>query len=120
MAKCNELHTFGGFLRSSQVAVGLVSASLVCSALLLGCGGSAPPASPSAPNQLEASPSTSSTAPVVVPEVFSEEVFVGAGDIAKCGKGDAEATAKLLDRVPGTVFTLGDNVQDQGTAEEYE
>jgi 3',5'-cyclic AMP phosphodiesterase CpdA len=46
-------------------------------------------------------------------------VFVGAGDIAKCGGGDAEATAKLLDRIPGTVFTLGDNVQDLGTPEEY-
>ena len=39
-----------------------------------------------------------------------DEVFVGArGDIARCGVGDAEATAKLLDRIPGTVFTLGDN-----------
>jgi 3',5'-cyclic AMP phosphodiesterase CpdA len=47
-------------------------------------------------------------------------VFVGAGDIARCGMGDAEATARLLDRIPGTVFTLGDNVQDAGAAEEYE
>jgi 3',5'-cyclic AMP phosphodiesterase CpdA len=51
--------------------------------------------------------------------VVPDEVFVGAGDIAKCGIGDPEATARLLDRIPGTVFTLGDNVQDQGTAEEY-
>lgn len=48
-----------------------------------------------------------------------EEVFVGAGDIAKCGVGDPEATSKLLDRIPGTVFTLGDNVQGDGSAEEY-
>ena len=54
-------------------------------------------------------------APVVAPD----EVFVGAGDIAKCGVGDPEATAKLLDRIPGTVFTLGDNAQSNGFAEEY-
>ena len=38
----------------------------------------------------------------------------GAGDIADCGAADrgasAEATAKLLDRIAGTVFTTGDNV----------
>jgi 3',5'-cyclic AMP phosphodiesterase CpdA len=49
-----------------------------------------------------------------------DEVIVGAGDIAHCSQGDSEATAKLLDGIPGTVFTLGDNVQDQGAAEEYQ
>ena len=53
------------------------------------------------------------------PAPAANEVFVGAGDIAKCGVGDAEATAKLLDRIPGTVFTLGDNVQDAGADAEY-
>jgi 3',5'-cyclic AMP phosphodiesterase CpdA len=56
----------------------------------------------------------------MVPDVAPDEVFVGAGDIARCGTGDPEATAKLLDRIPGMVFTLGDNVQDLGSAEEYE
>src|SRR5437763_14225700 len=37
-------------------------------------------------------------------------VLVGAGDIARCdGQGD-EATAALLDGIPGTVFTAGNNV----------
>ena len=38
-----------------------------------------------------------------------DAVLVGAGDIADCAdmKG-AEATAKLLDRVPGVVIALGD------------
>jgi hypothetical protein len=49
-----------------------------------------------------------------------DEVLVGAGDIAQCGIGDPEAAAALLDRVPGTVFTLGDNVQGRGAEEEYE
>lgn len=37
-------------------------------------------------------------------------VLVGAGDIASCRHDDDEATAKLLDSIPGTVFTAGDNV----------
>jgi hypothetical protein len=44
--------------------------------------------------------------------------FVGAGDIADCGPG-AELTAKLLDRLEGTVFTTGDNAYPSGTAEEF-
>ena len=47
-------------------------------------------------------------------------IFVGAGDIATCaGLGD-EQTAALLDIVPGTVFTLGDNAYDDGTKAEYD
>jgi hypothetical protein len=49
-----------------------------------------------------------------------DEVLAGAGDIAHCSQGNSEATSKLLDRISGTVFTLGDNVQDQGRSEEYE
>jgi acid phosphatase type 7 len=45
--------------------------------------------------------------------------LVGAGDVADCtGPGD-EATARLLSRIGGTVFTLGDNAQDAGTAGEF-
>jgi hypothetical protein len=47
-------------------------------------------------------------------------VLVGAGDIAGCPSNYRdEATAKLLDAIPGTVFTLGDNVYPDGTAAEY-
>jgi len=46
-------------------------------------------------------------------------VVVGAGDIASCLNPGAEATAKLLDGVPGTVFTLGDNVYEFGTDLEF-
>ena len=46
-------------------------------------------------------------------------VLVGAGDIGTCqGSGD-KVTAKLLDRIPGTVFTLGDNAYVDGTAADY-
>lgn len=49
-------------------------------------------------------------------------VLVGAGDISKCGSSsndNDERTARLLDRIPGTVFTTGDNVYDKGTAQEF-
>ncbi len=44
---------------------------------------------------------------------------MGAGDIGACD-GNAEATARLLDRIPGTVFTLGDHAYPRGAAIEYE
>ncbi|HWQ15464.1 MAG TPA: hypothetical protein VNL77_21870, partial [Roseiflexaceae bacterium] len=40
----------------------------------------------------------------------ADPVLVGAGDIASCGHDRDEATARLLDAIPGTVFTTGDNV----------
>jgi hypothetical protein len=46
-----------------------------------------------------------------------DAVFVGAGDIARCDNAETEATARLLDRQPGTVFTLGDNVYPASTPE---
>ena len=46
-------------------------------------------------------------------------VMVGAGDIARCaGRGD-EATARLLDRIPGTIFAVGDNAYQSGTLAEF-
>ena len=46
----------------------------------------------------------------------SPPVLVGAGDIATCTNiGGAQATAALLDSIPGTVFTLGDDAYPDGT-----
>jgi len=61
-------------------------------------------------------------APQQAPPPNAEEVvLVGAGDIAKCEiLGGAVATARLLDRIPGTVFTVGDNAYDDGTAEQFQ
>lgn len=47
------------------------------------------------------------------------EVLVGAGDIAECDSLDDEATAALLDDIPGTVFTLGDNTYETGSHAEF-
>ena len=47
-------------------------------------------------------------------------VLVGAGDIGECGPGTgAESTARLLDRVDGTVFTAGDNAYPSGRAQDF-
>jgi hypothetical protein len=52
--------------------------------------------------------------------------LVGAGDIAGCNntrgrikfKADSK-TARLVGKIPGTVFTLGDNAYPQGTREQF-
>lgn len=56
-------------------------------------------------------------APIEVPVRFEAAppppvpsfTVVGAGDIGLCGSAGPEATAQLLDGIPGLVFTLGDN-----------
>ena len=50
----------------------------------------------------------------------ADPVFVGAGDIASCTSEGDEATANLLDAIPGTVYTTGDNVYESGTDSEFE
>ena len=47
------------------------------------------------------------------------EVLVGAGDIASCDLTGDEDTAKLLDRIPGTIFTTGDHAYYDGTETEF-
>jgi hypothetical protein len=55
----------------------------------------------------------------VVTVVHAPVTLVGAGDIADCDTPWDEATADLLDAIPGIVFTAGDNVYEDGTAQEY-
>jgi hypothetical protein len=48
-------------------------------------------------------------------------VLVGAGDIAGCSDlSGAQATAKLIEGIPGTVFAAGDLAYQHGTYEEFE
>jgi hypothetical protein len=49
----------------------------------------------------------------------SSPVLVGAGDIATPSAQNDEATAKLLDGIPGTVYTLGDNTYPDGAPSEF-
>jgi hypothetical protein len=76
---------------------------------------------------LPISPSTTSTAsgllsdgpaPVALLAAGPIGTLVGAGDI-DCGAGGAEATSRLLDRIPGTIFTAGDNAYMSGRMEDF-
>jgi hypothetical protein len=63
-------------------------------------------------------PPGSSTAPATEPSAAAA-ILVGAGDIADCTSTGDDATANLLEAIDGTVFTLGDNAYENGTAEEF-
>lgn len=50
----------------------------------------------------------------------SDPVFVGAGDISSCDDlAGAEATAKLIEKIPGTVFAAGDLAYPDGSDEQF-
>jgi hypothetical protein len=53
------------------------------------------------------------------PSALPAEVILVAGNIATCGSTNDEATAAILDTLPGRIFTLGDNVLPNGSAEAY-
>lgn len=67
--------------------------------LLVSCGGGDGPVDPTGP--------------------LPAETMLVAGNIATCGSTNDEATATLLESLPGTVFTLGDNAFPNGSAEAY-
>jgi len=46
-------------------------------------------------------------------------VLLGAGDISSCSNNRDELTAQILDTIPGTVVTLGDNAYPDGRAVDY-
>ena len=75
---------------------------------------SQPPGTPGSPSGGTDTPSGS---PLASPT--GDPVLVGAGDIGVCGDDGDEATAKLLDGIAGTVFTVGDNAYNNGTAEQF-
>jgi hypothetical protein len=50
----------------------------------------------------------------------ADPVIAAAGDIASCSSSGDEATAKLLEAIdPTAVLTLGDNVYDRGSPQEF-
>jgi acid phosphatase type 7 len=60
------------------------------------------------------------TAPAAATVQAPDPVFVGAGDIASCDDlAGAEATAKLIDQIPGTVFAVGDLAYPDGSDEQF-
>jgi len=64
---------------------------------------------------------TRRTNSVNAPSTEPTAVLVGAGDIADCRDlSGAEATAKLLDEIPGTVMAVGDLAYPDGTKENFQ
>ena len=53
------------------------------------------------------------------PADLPAETILAAGNIASCGSPNDEATAALLDSLPGTIFALGDNAFPDGSAQAY-
>jgi acid phosphatase type 7 len=49
----------------------------------------------------------------------ADPILVAVGDIAPCSSEGDEATAALLDGLPGTIATLGDHVYQNGTPREF-
>lgn len=49
-----------------------------------------------------------------------DAVLVGAGDVASCDRFQDEASADAIERIPGTVFTLGDNVYPEATTKLFD
>jgi calcineurin-like phosphoesterase family protein len=78
-----------------------------------GCGGDRAPVSPS--------PLSATAQPAVPqpPALVADAVLVGAGDVAMCGLPEVEATAALLERIPGTVFAAGDLAYPSGSARDF-
>jgi len=103
------------------VVLVLRGAAVVGALLLAACssgGGSARPSSSPTPPASPA-PTTAPTAsatPAPRPAAF----LVGAGDIGVCGSRHDEATARLLDTLPGTVATFGDNAYPDGSRADFD
>jgi len=65
----------------------------------------------------QASPPTTLQASVTpLPTV----TLVGAGNVARCDRTNDEATASILDTIPGSVFVVGDGAYPGGTATVYQ
>lgn len=73
----------------------------------------------SSPNGSKSNPHQARTKKKRPPE--NTFVLVGAGDIASCRNPEgAQATAKLIEQIPGTVFAAGDLAYEDGSAEDFD
>jgi hypothetical protein len=97
-------------IRGLRRRLGLLGVAVVLGSACAGCQTEPPPPPTSAP----ATVGNGRPSPAA-----SGAVLVGAGDIGVCGDTDDEATAALLDHIPGVVFTAGDNVYDSGSTKDF-
>ncbi len=87
---------------------------LFCLAVLLGL---ATPGQETPAKSKASAPHSTKPAKRKSPDTFT---LVGAGDIVGCSDlSGAQATAKLIEAIPGTVFAAGDLVYQHGTYEEF-
>ena len=109
-----DLKRHGSTLASARTTrVAVVVVCLACSQ----CTGNTPTTpTPTGPGPSTQVPPTGGNPP---PQVFPPQTFAGAGDIGVCAGGSQDATAKLLDSIGGTIFTLGDNAYMEGTARQF-
>jgi acid phosphatase type 7 len=103
----------GGAMRQGQSTRAVPLPLIILLTALLTGGflwvGSVPPASPQSPGSPKSDP------------VEQTAVLVGAGDIVGCQNPQgAMATAKLVEKIPGTVFALGDLVYDALTLPQFQ
>jgi hypothetical protein len=49
----------------------------------------------------------------------ADPVVIAAGDIADCSSTGDQQTAAIIDKIAGTVITLGDNTYESGTAKQF-
>jgi hypothetical protein len=85
------------------------------------------PASTTSPAPATATPPAAITATLIAPTpsasaattTAADPVLIAAGDIASCLSTGDEATAALVSAISGTVATLGDNVYERGSGEEF-
>jgi hypothetical protein len=59
------------------------------------------------------------TLSVMVTQSVTSVTLVGAGELTRCDYTDDEKTALLLDNIPGTVFTTGDNIRASGSLSDF-
>ena len=64
-------------------------------------------------------PTSPSSTDTPLPDSGEDPVLVGSGDIAHCRSDGDEITAAMLDNIPGTIFTTGDNVYRDGSPDEF-
>jgi hypothetical protein len=105
---------------SDQVPVGVDAVFARTTAADLLVGAELAPNSAGTRDERPAGPQAGS--PAAEPNVVlgaADAVLIAAGDIASCASGGDERTADLLDRLPGTVVTLGDNAYQNGTPGEF-
>ncbi len=113
MSRRNGKEACGVFDLAKGLIGTAASVGIVITAIYLaGCSPSAQPA----PVERRVDPSPSQAAPDG--QTFT---LVGAGDIAGCKDLEgARATAKLIEKIPGTVFAAGDLAYEKGSAAEFQ